>query len=59
MDKNQKFWLSIWIIVGIVTCILIISTALYNYQDDKLFVKAGYQHTTLVGMNGYYWKKVK
>jgi len=59
MDKEGKFWFSIFgaTFVAIVLITGIIS--LYNYQDDKLFTSNGYTQVILPGSCQYNWQKIK
>lgn len=59
MYSEDKFWLSVWIIIGI--GIIVISISLTKMYHDKqiTMAKLGYEQTKTVGSSTTIWVKGK
>jgi hypothetical protein len=57
MTKDKKFWLTIWTIVGVVACCLILTVGGCCAYRSKKFVEGGYVEQVAPGSQGTVWVK--
>jgi hypothetical protein len=58
MEAEQKFQISVFVIILIGFMTLVISVAMYNYSIEKLAFEKGYEKQSVIGTSELYYKKV-
>ena len=55
MDKEQKFWLCLWL--GFAICAVVASLGIFKFSNDRMqaFIDAGYTRKTMIGYEYPQW----
>ena len=60
MDSEQRFWISVWAILAVPLCVLIVTVGVTTYNINKKAFENGYESASLQGCGGSaYWVKAK
>jgi hypothetical protein len=57
MNGEQKFWLSLWAIIGTVIVSVTAASLLYHREKYQKMIEAGYEQGVLPGKSDVYWVK--
>lgn len=57
MNGEQKFWLGVWVIFGLVVVTIAAASLLYHREKYQKMIDAGYEQGVLPGKSDVYWVK--
>lgn len=57
MSHDEKFWVSVWSILGVTLISVVFIVTNYYYKIGPKMASMGYEQTTTIGTNRLVWQK--
>ena len=58
MDREGKFWFSLWTVIALMVVTIVITLSTHNYMIQKNYVEKGYIQVHVPDVAVYLWQKV-
>lgn len=59
MNEELKFWIAVWIIVGIAVCVMTLTIGIVTLRTNTVAFENGYEAAVLPGSANAVWVKAK